>query len=345
MSISKEIDYKGSVNKDRPNLQDLPQPKVNFKYDPYNVALPDNFISPYRVNYETNEICNMDCGFCFADYHEGVHAHQLQGTNEPIGQLHTSEVMAMMYQAAAMGTTQFLLGGGDPFIRKDTPELIEYGYAAGLQIVVDTNGLILAKREGLFERIAPLIHQLGLSLDGSTAETHNSFRETTPYSFERVMKLIELSRDKSYKLKINTIVTSANAHDIPNMVQTLAPYADVLDRWSLDQFIPVNRGKQNENKYTISDDEYFQVLNEVKQKADNIFNEHIFGGALKSQKAGTVMMFGPQGIPYVTAADKKRYIMKGIRTRPLHQLVTMAQTLDLDLKRMNNQRFSVNYYS
>lgn len=334
----------GSLAGHRPG--DLPTPDVTtFRYDPYNVEIPPGFVPPYRVNWETNEICNMECGFCFADYFEGAHSHEQQGI-ATIGMLTTEEAMAMMYQAAAMGSKQFLLGGGDPFIRQDMPELIEYASAAGLHVVVDTNGLILPRREGLYDRVAPLLHQLGLSLDGSSAEKHDSFRETKR-SFDRVMQLIELSRGQAHKLKINTIVTAANMNDIPDMVALLAQYGDRLDRWSLDQFIPVNRGKKNEAVYRISDEDYLAVIGEVKARAaaTGKFKDGVFGGALKSDKVGTVMMFGPQGIPYVMDGDEKRYTAKSIRTRPLVNLVGMAAGMTLDLQRMNSQRYSTDYYS
>lgn len=329
------------------NLDELPKPVVpSFKYDPYSVVIPAEFQAPYRVNFETNEICNMGCGFCFADYHEGVRAYEAMGIAAP-GMLQTEEVAAMIYQAAQLapyGTRQILFGGGDPFIRQDTPELIEYAYAAGLHVVVDTNGLILPKRPGLYDRIAPLIHQLGLSLDGSTPEAHNSFRETTPHSFARVLELMDRSRGYAHKLKVNTIVTAANMHDIPDMVDLLAEYGDVLDRWSLDQFIPVNRGKENEARYRITDEQYLAVMQEVRRRAEGKLKPEVFGGALKSQKVGTVMMFGPQGIPYVMDGDEKRHIPKSIRTRPLHRLVTMATEHTLNLQAMNGARYSSEYY-
>ncbi len=322
--------------------QDQAIPK--FQYDPYNVEVPPGMQAPFRVNLETNTICNMPCGFCFADYLEGPNAHEGKGLPTDREKLSTAEAKAMIFQAAQIGSTQFLLGGGDPFIRKDTPQLISYAHELGLQVVVDTNGLLLAQRPAVFEQVAPLLHQLGLSLDGSSAEAHDTFRETA-HSFERVMRLIEWSRERDYKLKINTIVTAANMHDIPAMVQLLAPHADSIDRWSLDQFIPVNRGKQNKERYQISDADYLSVVNQVHALTDGRFANCTIGGGLKSVKAGTVMMFGPQGIPYVTYGDEKHHLPVSIRKSPLYELVEMAEGMHLDLHRMNDERFAQDYYS
>ncbi len=316
--------------------------RAKFTYDHTKVELPTDFAAPFRINYETNEKCNMGCGFCFADYTEGATAHNLLGI-PTLGQLNTAEVGGMIDQAAQMGTKQFLFGGGDPFMRPDMPDLIEHADETGLQVVVDTNGLILAKRRGLFERVAPRLHQLGLSLDGSSAETHDTFRDTQ-HSFSAVMNLIERSADQDYKLKVNTIVTAENAADIPRMVDVLAPHQSQINRWSLDQFIPFNRGEANQSRYEISDEEYLGVVGEVKSLASERFDADVIGGGLKSDKAGTVMLFGPQGIPYVIAGGKMHYVEGNIRTKPLSQLVERAQEKGLDLGAMNGRRYGGDIY-
>ena len=158
------------------------------------------------------------------------------------------------------------------------------------------------------------------------------------------MKLIEWSACQPYRLKINTVVTAANKNDIPDMVDTLALHARTVKRWSLDQFIPVNRGKLNERRYSISDGEYSEVVREVKARAAGRFDEGVFGGSLKKAKEGTVMMFGPQGVPYVTAGDEKKYLFTSIRAKPLYKLVQEAQQLHLDLIAMNERRYAADYY-
>lgn len=317
--------------------------RPRFTYDPSEIVIPDGFVAPFRVNYETNEICNMKCGFCFADYHEGETAHAVQHI-PTLGQLNTPEVKAMMDQAAQMGTTQFLLGGGDPFIRSDMPELIEHAADTGLQVIVDTNGLILSRRKGLLQRVAPHIQQLGLSLDGSSPVTHDTFRDTHR-SFEAVMDLIERSEGYGYKLKINTIVTAENAIDIPRMVEVLSPHADQIDRWSLDQFIPANRGELNQTRYLIDDKEYESVVEQVKILATGGLDNVVIAGGLKKDKAGTVMMFGPQGIPYIRPDDSARYVPGSIRTHPLYRLVQMAEENGLNLATMNKKRYGNSYYT
>jgi len=222
-----------------------------------------------------------------------------------------------------------------------TPFLKQQFYRKVVHFVLEPT--ILPVREGLFERVANHLYQLGLSLDGSSAEKHDAFREYRG-SFERVMKVIDLSRGQQYKLKINTVVTAANKDDIPDMVETLAPYAHTIHRWSLDQFIPVNRGKENEAKYLIADEEYLDVVAQVRSRAIGRFDGATIGGGLKSDKAGTVMMIGPQGIPYVTIDDRKEHLVHSIRTAPLYQLVQEAQQLSLNLEKMNGQRYATDYY-
>jgi len=325
----------------------LPKKKFelsNFKYDPFIVKPPMGFKAPYRINFETNETCNMSCGFCFGDFYEGVIIHKEAGI-PVLGLLETAEIKAMIYQTAEMGASQFLFGGGDPFIRKDIIELIEYAYGTGLQIVVDTNALLIATRDDLFDRSAPYIHQLGLSIDGSTAENHDRFRQSRG-SFDKVLKVMQVAREKNLRLKINTVITAQNTQDITAMVPLLAPYTDVIKRWSLDQFIPLNRGAQNRDAYFIEYEEYMRVIRQVKKLAhlDGRFNNEIWGGGLKRDKAGTVIIFGPQGIPYVTFNDQKYYVLSNIRTTPLFELIDEAVNLNLDIQKMNTLRYATSHY-
>ena len=177
----------------------------------------------YRINYETANFCNMDCKFCFADFKEVLdkqHVIDAIGFEKTSKVLKTREVQAMLYQAFRSKVAQVLLGGGDPFMRKDTPTLIQFGNSLGLKMVVDTNALILGRNNALLNEVGPQMYQVGISLDGPTAEIHDVFREKK--SFDKVISLIEKSSKFQYKLKINTVVTKENIDSLPRMVDTLA---------------------------------------------------------------------------------------------------------------------------
>ena len=81
---------------------------------------------------------------------------------------------------------------------------------------------------------------LGLSLDGSTAERHDSIRGV-PGTFDRTMQAIRWAQELEMPLQVNTLVAAETADDIPAIYELLKPFA--VSRWSLFFLISVGRGK------------------------------------------------------------------------------------------------------
>ena len=63
------------------------------------------------------------------------------------------------------------------------------------------------------------IKMVSLSLDGSTAEVHDNFRQS-PGSFEGVVRAAEIFRRNGQKFLINSSFTKRNQTDIANTFKT-----------------------------------------------------------------------------------------------------------------------------
>jgi AdoMet-dependent heme synthase len=81
---------------------------------------------------------------------------------------------------------------------------------------------------------------LGLSLDGSSAERHDSIRGV-PGTFDRTMEAIANAGALNFPLQVNTLVSEETAPDLPAIYNLLKQYK--LARWSLFFLISVGRGK------------------------------------------------------------------------------------------------------
>jgi radical SAM protein with 4Fe4S-binding SPASM domain len=84
------------------------------------------------------------------------------------------------------------------------------------------------------------VEGLGLSLDGSTPERHDSIRGV-PGTFERTLQAIRWGQELEFPLQVNTLVAEETASDVPAIYELLKPYA--VSRWSLFFLISVGRGK------------------------------------------------------------------------------------------------------
>ncbi len=77
-----------------------------------------NYIKTKKLNelwIHTNNSCNLTCSHCLVNSSPG----------EDSG-LSTKDIIKLIDEAEALGTTRFYFTGGEPFIRKDIFELIDY---------------------------------------------------------------------------------------------------------------------------------------------------------------------------------------------------------------------------
>ena len=81
---------------------------------------------------------------------------------------------------------------------------------------------------------------LGLSLDGSTAERHDSIRGVRG-TFDRTMQAIRWASELNMPVQINTLVAAETMDDLPEIYDLLKSTG--IARWSLSFLISVGRGK------------------------------------------------------------------------------------------------------
>jgi radical SAM protein with 4Fe4S-binding SPASM domain len=84
------------------------------------------------------------------------------------------------------------------------------------------------------------VEGLGLSLDGSTPQRHDSIRGV-PGTFDRTMHAMHWAQELGMPLQVNTLVSAETAEDMPAIYELLKPLLPA--RWSLFFLISVGRGK------------------------------------------------------------------------------------------------------
>jgi hypothetical protein len=118
---------------------------------------------------EVNSGCNLDCPICFAD-----------SGHQPDGFSLTREQVARMIDAfvACEGEPEVLqFSGGEPTIHPQIVEFVELAKARGIRFVmVNTNGIRLARDPRFAERLASVGPHLYFQFDGFEPETHLAIR-------------------------------------------------------------------------------------------------------------------------------------------------------------------------
>ncbi len=199
-------------------------------------SFPQEFIfddAPLLVYWGSTRACDLACIHCRAE------AVPFRSPNE----LKTAEVKTLFNQLATFEGDQkprIVITGGDPLMRPDLYELIEYGAEIRLDISVTPAGT-----ERLTENVLKKIKfsgatGLGLSLDGSNAFKHDSIRMVAG-SFDRTSEACRAAVGLGFPVQINSMVTNETLADIPEIFELIKSWG--IARWALFFLIPTGRGQ------------------------------------------------------------------------------------------------------
>lgn len=184
--------------------------------------------APVNVTWEITFQCNLRCAHCLSD----------SGARE-VSELSFLESRKLIDQLTAMKVFQVNIGGGEPFIRDDFLDLLDYSHEKGLVTCVSTNGLLMDDK--LAGRLAKLkMLYLQVSLDGSTAEVNDRIRGKG--SYEKIMKAVEALARHHVPFSINTVLTMLNFDQLDTLRALAKEYGADL---RVSRFRPSGRGKAN----------------------------------------------------------------------------------------------------
>ncbi|MFQ5901777.1 MAG: radical SAM protein [Thermodesulfobacteriota bacterium] len=171
----------------------------------------DKTASPlYVVSWNITKMCNLRCAHCYLD------ADFLEGKIKD--ELTTEEGFGLIDQIASLNPRAILiLTGGEPLLRKDVFDLIEYADNKGLMPVLGTNGTLLTPKliKALLDKG---IKGFGISLDSITPEIHDNFRGVKG-AWQEAMKGIETLKKEGVEFQIQTTVTKENYDEIPAIIE------------------------------------------------------------------------------------------------------------------------------
>jgi AdoMet-dependent heme synthase len=202
---------------------------------------------PFIVIWETTQACDLACKHCRAEASTSHHPNMLT----------LDQGRILIDQIAAFGQPHplFVLTGGDPFKRDDIFELIQYASEQGLPVALSPSGTPLLNRENLMRVKERGGKAISLSLDGSTAAIHDSFRQVDG-SFEWTVNGWNVAHEAGLKIQINTTVTRYNLFDLPEIFRLVREMKAMT--WSVFFLVPTGRGQVDDE---ISAQDYEAVMN------------------------------------------------------------------------------------
>lgn len=233
-----------------------------------------------KVHWECWSECNLACRFCYRT--RGV-------------PLETRDAERLLAAVATAGAETIVFAGGDPSLRKDLGHLLARARALGLQTDVQTNAHHVP--EGFRQALAGA-HSAGLSLDGSTAEVHDRFRDKRG-NFERVFGLLGFLDRAGVPVIVRTVVARPNFRHVADLGELLLPYGNVA-YWHLLEFSAVGAGYRNRGDYELERRLFDDVVAQAKARYDGKLKVRARGS---EDKSGAYMLITPDGDAYGTSED------------------------------------------
>jgi heme b synthase len=208
---------------------------------------------PRLIAWELTRSCNLDCVHCRAGASRGPYENELT----------TDEIFRIMEEIKEVASPVIILTGGEPLLRKDIFEITKKAVECGFKPVLATNGTLLT------EEIAKELKKCGIarvsiSLDGASAEAHDSFRKM-PGAFEGAIKGIEVLKKVGLPFQINTTITAINLEEIPKVHELAKKLGAVAHHVFL--LVPVGRGKELKDE-SISPEKYEEILHWFYEQRD-----------------------------------------------------------------------------
>ena len=181
------------------------------------------------VAWELTRNCNLSCIHCRASAALGPH----------VGELTTDECKGVIDDILAFSSPTVILTGGEPLMRDDIFDIINYGNDKGLRLVIAINGTLLTKEKALKLKEGG-IKRVSLSLDGKEKTSHDTFRGVEG-SFDAVMTAGAMLLEVGLPFQINTTVTRLNADDLEDIYKLTRSIGAVA--WHIFMLVPVGRGE------------------------------------------------------------------------------------------------------
>jgi 12,18-didecarboxysiroheme deacetylase len=158
------------------------------------------------VVWNVGQRCNLRC----------VHCYSHSRDREYKGELSTGEAKIFIDDIASFGSPVILFSGGEPLMRPDIFELIEYAKGRGMRAVLSTNGtLITAETASKLKELG--LSYVGISLDG-LRDTHDRFR-CVKGSFDMAMKGLRNCQRAGIKVGLRFTINKRNVDDIPGIFE------------------------------------------------------------------------------------------------------------------------------
>ncbi len=164
---------------------------------------------PISAHLDITWRCNERCVHCYLEH-------------DAKGEMDTEEIKSVLRQLADVGTFFLSVSGGEPLLRRDCFEILEYARSLGFHTKLKTNAVMIGPAEAT--RLKHLgIEKVQISVYSHLAEVHDAITKL-PGSFRRTMNAIRHLKASHVPVAITNVLMQSNsshAMAVKRMAQSL----------------------------------------------------------------------------------------------------------------------------
>jgi radical SAM protein with 4Fe4S-binding SPASM domain len=180
---------------------------------------------PLSVAWELTLSCNMKCMHCGSSAGE-TRTHELT----------TQEAFDLCNQLQGLHAKYINLTGGEAILRKDWYDISKEIRDLGMEVSVLSNGLAL--NEKIISELRTVgVYAIALSLDGGTAEKHDSIRGV-PGSFEKCLSSLVAVQKANLPATVITTVHKGNLKELSTIRDLIIGKTKA---WQIQIAVPIGR--------------------------------------------------------------------------------------------------------
>jgi len=164
--------------------------------------------APMEVSIEVTRRCPLECQHCYNNLPMNDRAARAS-------EMTFDEHCKLLDELVAEGCLWILYTGGEIFARKDFLDIYTEAKKRGFLITLFTNGTMVTPR--IADHLAEWRpFAIEITLYGATRETYEALTQV-PGSYDRCMRGIRLLLERKLPLKLKTVPTTINQHEVYEM--------------------------------------------------------------------------------------------------------------------------------
>jgi len=178
---------------------------------------------PLKAMFEVTYRCNFKCVHCYT------------ARDNEKKELSTEEVKTVLDELRANGCFHVGFTGGEPLIRKDIFDILDYAKSGGFRISLLTNGSLIDKKTaGRIASLGTSLNRVDISILGAVKETFENITGKKD-SFAKVMRSIKLLKDAGADVQIKATLMKPNQgeflkiRELAEKFKTMFRYSAVIN--------------------------------------------------------------------------------------------------------------------